>query len=162
MYTHMNESGPDRDSQMIPGAWTQSSVANPAYGTRTCTARLNSPHAEHGMTVRRLGRCRAEHRLAERLGVETGLQRQNKSGTLPSPHTHPAIDLTLAEGARGVGGQRTALVLLLQPRLHPPVSPPVSAPATAFPVPSQSFDMENSLRRGKFSHACYAGFTTED
>ena len=34
--------------------------------------------------------------------------------------THPAIDLTLAEGARGVGGQRTALVLLLQPRLHPP------------------------------------------
>eukprot|EP01043_Picozoa_sp_COSAG02_P043839 COSAG02_NODE_3855_length_6141_cov_16.381000_1_plen_40_part_10 len=31
-------SGRDRDSQMIPGAWTQSSVANPAYGTRTCTA----------------------------------------------------------------------------------------------------------------------------
>ena len=59
----MNESGRDRDSQMIPGAWTQSSVANPAYGTRTY--------------------------------------------------------LTLAEGARGVGGQRTALVLPLQPRLHP-------------------------------------------
>ena len=36
--TGMNESGRDRDSQMIPGAWTQSSVANPAYGTRTCTA----------------------------------------------------------------------------------------------------------------------------
>ena len=32
------ESGRDRDSQMIPGARTQSSVANPAYGTRTCTA----------------------------------------------------------------------------------------------------------------------------
>ena len=31
-------SGRDHDSQMIPGAWTQSSVANPAYGTRTCTA----------------------------------------------------------------------------------------------------------------------------
>ena len=44
------------------------------------------------------------------------------------PAHHPAIDLTLAEGARGVGGQRTALVLPLQPRLHPPVSPPVSAP----------------------------------
>ena len=40
--SHMNRvhtiSGRDRDSQMIPGAWTQSSVANPAYGTRTCMA----------------------------------------------------------------------------------------------------------------------------
>ena len=77
----------------------------------------------------------------------TGMRPQMHSTT----HTHPAIDLTLAEGARGVGGQRTALVLLLQPRLHPPVSPPVSAPATAFPVFPQSFDLENSLRRGKFS-----------
>ena len=87
-----------------------------------------------------------------------------QSSRTRSPHTHPAIDLTLAEGARGVGGQRTALVLPLQPRLHPPVSPPVSAPATASPVFPQSFDMENSLRRGKFSHAgyMYAGFTTED
>ena len=106
-------------------------------------------------------------------GIKAGLPRQNESGTLPpytpytphtphTPHTHPAIDLTLAEGARGVGGQRTALVLPLQPRLHPPVSPPVSAPATAFPVFPQSSIMENSLRRGKFSHAGYAGFTTED
>eukprot|EP01051_Picozoa_sp_SAG22_P034897 SAG22_NODE_16089_length_333_cov_0.666667_1_plen_84_part_10 len=51
----------------------------------------------------------------------------------------PAIDLTLAEGARGVGGQRTALVLPLQPRLHPPVSPPVCAPLDTAPAFAQPF-----------------------
>eukprot|EP01043_Picozoa_sp_COSAG02_P021755 COSAG02_NODE_1114_length_14502_cov_140.830035_3_plen_227_part_00 len=45
---HMNESGRDRDSQMIPGAWTQSSVANPTYGTRTCTAEFAPRRARNG------------------------------------------------------------------------------------------------------------------
>ena len=86
--SHMNRvhtiSGRDRDSQMIPGAWTQSSVANPAYGTRV-PARLNLPRAEHGMTVRRLGRCRAEHRLAERLGGGDGAAeaKQERYAALP-------------------------------------------------------------------------------
>ena len=67
------------------------------------------------------------------------------------------IDLALAEGAGGVGGIVPLPFLPLQPTLPPQSlrqSLRQTAPATAFPVFPQSFDMENSLRRGKFSHAC--------
>ena len=58
-------------------------------------ARLNLPRAEHGMTVRRLGRCRAEHRLAERLGGGDGAAeaKQERYAALPLPSPPPrALD----------------------------------------------------------------------
>ena len=78
-------------------------------------------------------------------------------------HGLPSVtDCSEPQGRGEWEGSVPLLFCLCSPVSTPPVSPPVSAPATAFPVFPQSFDMENSLRRGKFSHAGYAGFTTED
>ena len=81
---------------------------------------------------------------------------------MKSTYSFGYLDEWSSLGARGVGGQRTALVLPLQPRLHPPVSPPVCAPLDTVPVFAQSFRARRGANSAVQVRVPYAGFATED
>ena len=122
----------------------------------------------------RSGVSRQKRRAGRRQGDQGGAaeaKRERHAAPVhpvhPAHPTHPAHPPGNRSNARGGGeGSRRAAYRSCFASAAPSPPPSLSASLCSrhrLPSPfPQSFDMENSLRRGKFSHAGYAGFTTED